>query len=165
MVASENLLRLAMQETQDPVLNRYYAEHLLEEKNHAKWLADDLASGAQIDVKRTEVPLEAAEMVGFVYYSIFHIDACALLGYMLLMEANAWSLKTIEEYEQEYGTVLLRTLKYHAEHDPGHAAEVRDMIFTLEDRRRKIVNQTFAQCAKYVERAFKTFRKHPCPST
>ena len=95
MKASENLLVVAMQNTpEDTPLYEYFVRHLREEKSHELWLVEDLQS-IGIDVSTTIVPREAVEMVGSIYYLIYHLDSSALLGYMFLMECFPMNLSIV----------------------------------------------------------------------
>src|SRR5277367_3957194 len=128
IIASEDLLIEAAMRS-DGALEDYFRAHLAEEEGHARWLAEDLAS-VGIDVEKTRIPVEAVEMVGSVYYMVFHVDPRALLGYMQALEREEWPL--MAQWEAEHPASLLRTLKHHAEHDPAHARELKRIIATLD---------------------------------
>src|SRR5690348_11828589 len=109
MVASENLLRMAARETSDRKLREYFEKHLEEERDHAKWLAEDLNSVC-VDVKKTEPPLLAIQMAGSLYYLIFHVHPAALLGYMQVLESWPMDKGRLLEVAQPYPKSLLRTV-------------------------------------------------------
>jgi rubrerythrin len=128
MIASEHLLETACATARnrgDSDLADYYASHLEEERGHAQWLAEDLASAG---VRLEKVRQDAAILVGSVYYLIHHLHPASLLGYMFLMEGLSIDLAELERLEARYGKKLLRTLRYHAEHDPEHAKELEEFI-------------------------------------
>jgi hypothetical protein len=150
IVASEDLLIEAAKRSEGP-LEDYFREHLSEEKDHAQWLAEDLVS-VGIRVWETQIPIEVVEMVGSVYYMVFHADPAALLGYMQVLEREDWPM--LPQWEKDYPASLLRTVKHHAEHDPGHARKLRDIIETLEPERRALVEQTRQRTLHYLQRAF-----------
>lgn len=154
--ASESLLLMARMKSTDS-LAAYFAEHLEEERGHEKWLAEDLKS-VGLDAKRTPIPIEAVEMVGYVYYFVLHVDPCALLGYMLLMEGTPMTPERLEALEKQYGAPLCRTLRYHAEHDHDHAKKIMEIIATLSEDRQKLVKQTFDQCRRYMAEAAQHLR-------
>jgi hypothetical protein len=149
IVASEDLLIEAARRS-DGALEDYFREHLIEEENHAQWLGEDLAS-VGIDVRKTKIPSEVPEMVGSIYYMVFHADPAALLGYMQALEREEWPL--MEQWEKDYPASLLRTLKHHAKHDPDHARELKRIIATLEPGRQALVEQTRQRTFHYLERA------------
>jgi hypothetical protein len=121
MRASESLLILARQMAQDPMLEMFYSDHLEEERGHALWLQRDLVSaGADF----ATIPREAMLIVGVQYYLLLHVSPASLLGYLAVMECFPTPLDQIKALEELHGTDLLRTARYHAEHDPGHAEEL-----------------------------------------
>lgn len=157
MVASENLLLQAVRNSRQKWLTDYFAKHLKEERGHHKWLAADLKE-IGIDATKTEIPIAAAEMVGFVYYFIFHVNPVALLGYMKRMEGSPRSIEEIEQLEATYGAPLIRTLRWHAIHDIEHGKEIDAAIARLNDGEKKLVQQTFDICGIYLARAAQAIR-------
>jgi hypothetical protein len=151
IVASENLLKVAVSVEKDERLKAYFAAHLEEERDHDKWLADDLMSKG-IDVKATSIPKLVVEMVGSVYYLIHHVDPAALLGYMAILENNAGRKDEVDELSKEHGS-LLRTARWHIVHDVGHYAEVVGQIEKLPVRRQSAASECAAQTSKYLSRA------------
>lgn len=150
MIASEQLL-IEAERRSAGALRDYFLTHLEEERGHATWLAEDLAS-AGIRVSQTRIPVEAVEMVGSIYYMVFHVEPCALLGYMQALEREDWSL--LEELEKSYPSSLLRTMKHHAEHDPLHAQALKRIIGTLTAEQQALVEQTRQRTFHYLIRAF-----------
>lgn len=151
MRASENLLVMAASQASGD-LREYFERHLEEERGHAQWLAEDLKS-VGIIAERTQLPREAMEMVGSVYYLIFHADPVALLGYMSVLESWPLPEARLQEWEREYGTSLLRTVRYHAKHDPAHSAELQDIIEALPQEQRALVDQTRSLTLEYLRSA------------
>jgi hypothetical protein len=121
IVASEGLLADAAAGS-DGDLRAYFLRHLEEERGHAAWLAEDLG-GADFPRSRA-----AVAMAGSMYYMIKHVSPACLLGYMLVLECFSMPLNLVEELERLHGKHLLRTVRYHAEHDPDHGADVLAMI-------------------------------------
>lgn len=127
MVASERLLEVALNECEYGRLRTYYLKHLNEERHHAEWLAEDLKKMGVTP----EYDYRAATIAGSQYYHIFHDHPALLLGYMFVLEAWPKPLDVIEQIEQKYGP--LRTLRYHAEHDPDHVKDLEAEINALPD--------------------------------
>jgi rubrerythrin len=156
IVASENLLVVAAMTCKDEKLREYFERHLLEEKGHAQWLAEDLAS-VNVKVQETKIPPLAREMVGSIYYAIFHVDPVALLGYMHALESWPLSEERLQELEKQYPASLLRTTRHHAQHDPGHVEFLRAVINELPSHQRELIEHTQAMTYDYVRRAAATF--------
>jgi hypothetical protein len=149
IIASERLLeRAAERSTGD--LETYFRAHLEEERGHHEWLAEDLAS-VGINVAKTQIPLEAMEMVGCVYYLIEHVDPAALLGYMSALERSPDD-ELMARFEKGYPASLLRTLKYHAMHDLEHARGIRAAILKTTPEQKRLIQQTYAQTISYFQR-------------
>lgn len=149
MVASEQLL-IEAEKRSSGALREYFEAHLEEERDHAQWLVEDLAS-VGIKVQNTLIPVEAVEMVGSVYYMVFHVEPCALLGYMQALEKEEWP--QMAQWERDYPASLLRTLKHHAEHDPHHAQELKRIIETLTPEQKALVEQTRSRTIQYIIRS------------
>jgi len=157
MRASENLLRVAIANTEPGKLHDYFVEHLEEETGHAEWLASDLQT-AGIEVASTPVPRYAVEMVGTQYYLIQHVGSAALLGYMVLMECFPISLAGVEALEAAHGKDLMRTIRYHAEHDIDHGADLLDMIDSLTEQQQVLALESGMQAASYFTCALASFK-------
>jgi hypothetical protein len=132
MVASEPLLCAAIERTTDAQLKAYFENHLEEERDHAQWLAEDLAS-ADIDVGKTQPPLVAVQMAGSLYYLIFHVHPAALLGYMEVLESWPMDKERFKARAQGYPPELLRTLNHHIDHDPAHLEDLRAIIDSVPE--------------------------------
>jgi hypothetical protein len=61
------------------------------------------------------------------YYLIRHVHPVALMGYMLAMESRQISEEYVEAVEAAHGKNAARTLRIHAEQDPGHMDELRSV--------------------------------------
>jgi hypothetical protein len=149
--ASEHLLVVAAERSSGE-LKQYFERHLEEERGHALWLAEDLQS-VGVDVTRTQLPWEAVEMVGSVYYMIFHADPAALLGYTHLLEGWPMPEARLRELQEQYPASLLRTTLLHAKQDPGHLAELNRIIDGLPPERRALVDQTRALSREHLLKA------------
>jgi hypothetical protein len=149
--ASRNLCLVATEEEHDKDIVAYLEHHAEEEKDHDRWLREDLKSEG-IDPEKTTIPASVVEMVGGLYYLIYHVEPAALLGYMLVMESFPLSKEVLESLETVHGTALLRTLRYHSEHDPEHSDTLKFVIEQLPEHRRWIVSQTAIKTAHYIGR-------------
>lgn len=147
IVASENLLIVAAQRSEG-TLRAYLEHHLEEERDHAKWLEEDLHS-VGVDIRDTSAPKLVMEMVGSVYYLIFHVSPVALLGYMWVLESYPFDEAQLRRLEQEYPASLLRTIKHHVKHDPRH----------LEDLQ-KIIEREGNPLVEYVKEMTSVYLKH-----
>lgn len=123
--ASEPLLLGILGRDMPATLRQFYKKHAEEEHGHAEWLAEDLAS---LDAAPAKIDWNAAQLAGTQYYLMKHAPPEALLGYMAVLESSPAPLPFIEGLERVYGEKALRTWRYHAEHDVGHAAEIMAAI-------------------------------------
>lgn len=131
MVASERLLIEAIAEAEGE-LHAYFVAHLEEERGHHVWLADDL------DGDVGPMNWHSAQIAGTQYYLIKHIHPAALLGYMAMLEGSPLPLMLVEELEALHGPRVMRTVRYHAEHDVDHGADVFAMIARLPFEQQQI---------------------------
>lgn len=155
IIASESLLEEALIHAKG-ALRDYFADHIEEERRHDEWLAEDLASDG-IDVANCKFPSEAVAAAGTQYYLIRHVDPCALLGYMAVLECFPMPPDRLEKLEEVHGKQLCRTLRHHAEHDVGHAADLLVRIDSLNDRQFALVVQNAVQTAIYIGSAISKF--------
>jgi hypothetical protein len=155
--ASENLLEVAIRESMGDPLHLYFRDHLEEERAHEQWLREDIASEG-IDAAKTFINRQAVEIVGSQYYFLYHVDVAALLGYMAVLEFFPLSAGIIDELEEEHGTALLRTLKYHSIHDIEHGADLVDVLNALSADRQYIVLQSAIQTVFYLNSAIADIR-------
>lgn len=146
--ASENLIRRASQRAEGD-LKAYLQEHLLEEIGHEKWLCFDLEA-IGIDAKSTVIPTSAMEMAGTQYYLVEHVSPVALLGYMLVFEGFPAQIELVDELAEVHGQEAVRTLRYHANHDVQHSADLFEMIDKITDEERDIVYQSAMQTLHYM---------------
>ena len=151
IVASENLLRVAIAQTSEPALKQYFEKHLEEERDHAQWLAEDLQC-VNVEAAKTEVPLLAVQMAGSVYYLIFHAHPAALLGYMRVLESWPMDKAKLAERGKPYPKGLLRTVNHHIEHDPDHLKDLLAMIEAVPEHA-KLVNNVSAMTRNYLYQA------------
>lgn len=156
IVASENLLVVAAMSCKDQMLREYFERHLLEERDHAQWLAEDLAS-VEVDVRTMPIPPLAREMVGSIYYAIFHVDPAALLGYMKVLESWPLNEERLEQLERQYPASLLRTVRHHAQHDPAHIESLCAVINALPSDQRELIEHSRSMTHEYLLRAGATF--------
>lgn len=140
--ASERLLAEAAAEC-DGALRDYYLRHLEEEKDHAKWLTEDLDGFS--------VPLDAVAiaMAGSQYYLIKHVHPACLLGYMLALE-DPMSIEDIQELESIHGKELLRTLRLHAEADVEHRKELLSQIAKQPPDLQALIESNAQQTSRYI---------------
>jgi hypothetical protein len=123
---------------EDPVsaaLAPYLAHHIPEEVGHDEWLLGDLESiGYDRAALLARPPSPAvAALVGAQYYWIHHFHPVALLGYIGLLEGYPPSLPLIDALQRGtgYERAAFRTMIAHAELDPGHGAELDELLDTL----------------------------------
>lgn len=149
MVASERLMEVALSESED-VLFQYLDLHVEEERNHAEWLASDLAT-VGVDVAKLPLNRSAVELAGSQYYFIFHKSPAALLGYMAVLEGFPFPLDALEQLEALHGKDLFPCLRYHAENDLEHRKELFKVVDQLDDpviyenaiRTQYLINEAF----------------------
>lgn len=157
VIASEGLMELATAEAPAAakVFRAYMTDHLEEERNHAEWLAEDLAA-AGVNVKRLPLNRSAVELAGSQYYLIHHVSPAAILGYMAVLEGFTFPLDMLEQLEAIHGKELLRCLRYHAENDIEHRKELFKVIDQLDDpiiydnaiRTQLLINEAFRAYAQ-----------------
>jgi hypothetical protein len=123
---------------EDPVaaaLAPYFQSHAPEELHHDEWLLDDLEviGGDRAAFLARQPPPTVAALVGSQYYWIFHYHPVALLGYIAAFEGYPPTVELIEELIRLTGLErdAFRTLLKHAELDPGHAAELDELLDRL----------------------------------
>jgi hypothetical protein len=132
VVATEQLLKEAAESTdllpRSPFhdrLSKYYRSHLDEERDHVKWLRDDLNSAG---VSVGEADRLAMAMVGTQYYLLKHAHPVALLGYMAVVEGDPVPVDVVELLERAHGKDLLRFVRIHALTDLEHRKELFEII-------------------------------------
>jgi hypothetical protein len=114
----------------------YFAEHITEELDHDEWLLDDLEliGHERSAVLRRLPPPTVASLVGAQYYWIHHYHPVALLGYIHQLECYPPSIELIDRLQAGtgYDRAAFRTMIAHAELDPGHGAELDELLDSLE---------------------------------
>lgn len=136
----------------------YYRVHLVEETDHATWLAEDLAT-AKIDVNKLPVSMDAAHIVGAQFYLLRYQHPVALLGYMAYLESAPVQRDTMARLEQIHGRELLRTIRHHAEHDPGHIEDIYALLDRVPEEWRKLVLDNAESAAVWFGQAVQHFGK------
>jgi hypothetical protein len=121
----------------DPVaaaLHDYLGRHIIEETGHDDWLLSDLAAlGCDARDQAAGPPLPAvARLVGPQYYWIEHHHPVTLLGYIVVLEANAPAVRLADWIVSQARVPerAVRTVREHADLDGGH----RDEAYALLDR-------------------------------
>jgi hypothetical protein len=113
----------------------YFAQHIEEERGHEEWLLQDLeAIGVGRDDAFGCVPnATIAAVVGAQYYWIFHAHPVALLGFFAVLEGNPPVAADLMAVEERTGlpAEAFRMLRYHAEVDAVHAAEIYSLLDSL----------------------------------
>lgn len=147
IIASECLLEEAIHMLGDDgfegELKNFYKHHLEDERGHATWLKEDLGDHP------VNLHFGAAQIAGTAYYLVRHVHPVALMGYMMALEGRPIPMEYVEALEREHGVAAGRTLRLHAEEDPGHHAEL--LAFPIPDEWKQLVESTRLQTLKYVE--------------
>jgi hypothetical protein len=118
-----------------PALAGYLDHHIPEELDHDEWLLDDLET---LGIERATIlarpptPTVAA-LVGAQYYWLLHYHPVAVLGYIGVLEGYPPSVELVQELiaRTGYDERGFRTLRKHAELDPGHREELNEFLDTL----------------------------------
>ena len=152
--STESLMQCAISEYRDDggfdkQFNTYMRLHAEEESNHDSWLADDLKDNG-IDLQSYPLMRTAVEMAGTQYYLIKHIHPSAILGYMAVLEGFPMELDDVKNLEDKHGESLLKTLRYHAEHDLDHREEVFNMLDKSPQQLHDIIMKSAVQTAVYI---------------
>lgn len=150
IVGSERLIEEALKEPMTDKLREYYTKHLEEEHEHAGWLHRDLSTAGFTP----SLDWDAAKLVGTQYYLIKHSSPFALLGYMAALECKPMPLKLVSTLEKTHGKNLLRTLRYHAEHDVQHSSDLIDFIESVPEPTFSLVVSNIEQSSLMLNKAF-----------
>lgn len=140
--ASAPLMQAALDEARgralDPVcagMHDYLARHIVEEREHAVWIEQDLASlGMSAAALAGRIPpANLASAVGAHYYWVKHFHPAAVLGYIAVLEGAAPRLGWVEALEArtQLPAQAFRTLKVHAAVDGGHARDLDALLDRL----------------------------------
>jgi len=117
------------------MVQEYLEHHMVEEKEHAAWLLEDLQHAGQpaeaIDGRLTPTPIAA--LLGTVSYRIRRDDALSLFGYMAVLEGCITTEARVIELCQRSGlpSEVFRTWREHARIDGGHSQEIFEMLDRL----------------------------------
>lgn len=126
-------------------MRAFFLKHLEDERHHAQWLREDLGNHP------VTLHYGAAQLAGMAYYLVRHLHPVALLGYMLALESKPIPMEYVEAVEREHGVSTARTLRLHAEEDPGHADELRTAEAMVPAEWRPLVENTRIQTLKLLE--------------
>lgn len=99
-----------------------------EEKGHALWLEQNLAN---LGIPTIPYDFSAAAIAGAQYYLIRHLDPRVLLGYCAVLECRTFTAAQVDVMESILGP--LPCVRFHAEHDLQHGAEVLKQIDAIEN--------------------------------
>jgi hypothetical protein len=136
-------------------LGGYYRSHLDEERDHVKWVREDLKS-AGVNVP-AELPNKwAMAMAGSQYYLLKHAHPAALLGYMAVLEGDPTPVEVVESLEQAYGKQLLRCVRIHAIKDLEHRKELFEVIDDTPESLRDLIAYSTNNTLDYMIQAART---------
>jgi len=135
MRATEPLLEIAASKS-NGALREYYHSKQLDEHDHARWLAEDLASLGETPYK---IDHATAATAGAQYYYLQHIGPEVFLGYIAALEFRPMPLAQVEELENLYGKDALRCVRHHAVEDIEHAETLARVIDQCEEHARVII--------------------------
>jgi hypothetical protein len=137
-------------------LAQYYNSHLEEERDHVKWLQEDLKSvGVNVPV---ELPNKwAMSMAGSQYYLLKHAHPAALLGYMAVLEGDPTPVEVVDFLEHAHGKQLLRCLRIHAVKDLEHRKELFEVIDDTPELLRGLIAYSTGNTLDYMIQAARTW--------
>jgi hypothetical protein len=112
------------------LLAEYLRGHIEEERDHDRWLLEDLAVlgvGHPDALLPPALQEGVAELAGAQYYWVRHLHPACLLGYMAVLEGCPPSADLVARLPERTGwpAAAFRTVASHCEADPGH---LRDLI-------------------------------------
>lgn len=151
--ASEDILRVAI-ENSEGSLREYFCNHLSEETGHYEWLKRDLQF-AGLSLDDCSIPSEAVAMAGSQYYLAKHVHPASVLGYIAALECFAMPLQMVAELERAHGKEVCATLRYHAEHDVDHGADVLAVIDQINRQYHRMIADNAIQTTLYIQHAIK----------
>lgn len=110
--------------------------HIAQELHHDDWLLGDMAAAGLLPAQESSrQPSRAvARLVGAQYYWIGHHHPVCLLGYIAALEGGAPAPRLGDLLAARCGLPpeAFRTLRHHAQADPGHTAAVLDLLDGLD---------------------------------
>jgi pyrroloquinoline quinone (PQQ) biosynthesis protein C len=111
---------------------RYFGRHIAEEAGHDGWLLEDLERlgwAREAVVRRPPMPCTLA-MTDSQEQIIEDGRPLVLLGYIYALEGAPWSKHYLELLHRDWGLPrdCLTTLAGHAEADPEHSRDLRDLL-------------------------------------
>ncbi|WP_194925675.1 hypothetical protein [Catenulispora pinisilvae] len=116
------------------LLHDYLVEHIEEERDHDRWLLEDLAV-VRDDGNLPAPPagLAAARLVGPQYYWIEHGHPVTLLGYIAVLESRAPAEWLADRLALDTGlpAEAFRTVRAHAELDGSHTGRLDAVLDDL----------------------------------
>lgn len=152
--ASEQLLEFGAEfATGD--LKVYYAAHLEEEKGHANWLLQDLIAAG---VPEQVYHVDATQFAGAMYYHLIHTHHSTLLGYMVVMEGFPAPIEVIEALEKIHGEAIMRTSRYHAEHDGDHFEDLAKVIDARTPTEQSVIRMVALDVARHMVQILQRIR-------
>lgn len=147
IIASELLLKesifLLKDEGFEKELKAFYQRHLEDETGHAAWLKEDLGDHP------VSLHFGASQVAGMAYYLVRHVHPVALLGYMQALEGKPIPMEYVEAVERAHGVSVARTLRLHAEEDPGHMQQL--LALKVPDEWASLVESTREQTLRLLE--------------
>ncbi len=127
----------------DGALADYFAEHIIEERDHDRWLMEDLRSIGASSNPDIYWSGYVARLVGSQYYWVHHVHPVLLLGYILVLEGHPPTSEDCTKLHEIKGipSIGLRTLQHHAvvdtdEHILNLRALLDELPLTREQNRR-----------------------------
>ncbi len=115
----------------DPVAEiaaQYLANHILEERDHAGWLVDDLATlGIEESSVLLATPLPSVvKLLAEQHLWIDTVHPVSIFGYLLVLEGRPPLIEQLDLIQHRTGlpATAFRCLRSHAEDDPAHLADL-----------------------------------------
>ncbi len=145
---SERLLALAASRMseEDRKIQRRFFVHLSEENSHDLMMKKDLEN---LGFSLEDFPERPETKIFWEtqYYKIEHVDATALMGYILLLEDVACQICPwiYQQVEKSHGKKCGTFLRVHGEEDPHHVSEAVSVIDKLSDERKNIIFMNLIQ--------------------
>lgn len=116
-------------------LARYYAHHIVEERNHDIWALEDLVNaGFDAATALRQVPSpDVARLAGAQRYWVEHHHPLMLLGCILVLESFPPDERTIDDMRDASGLpeAAFRTMRLHGKLDTHHSTEAFAVVDSL----------------------------------